>query len=216
MTSAATVPALDPAFAAALRNGTLTERQAQQFVRQDADAIVFQLLELSALLKSGGVPAIGPHTPSGAIPPYAKPPTDTINPKKRGAKPGHPGKSRPAAEPTHFVDHRAPCCPDCRGQLVRTGRCRTRIIEDIPANIEPEVTEHTVHRDWCPKCKKQVEPVVPDALPNSTFGHRTTVLAAWFHYDPGLTTGRILKVFNAHLHCKLTDGGLQGVRAKSP
>ena len=208
MVSPATFPALDPAFVAAFRNGTLTERQAEQFVRQDSAALVFQLLELSALLKSGGLPAIGPHTPSGAIPPYAKPAPEPKKAKKRGAKPGHPGQSRPAAEPNRFVEHEAPCCPECRGKLVRTARTRTRIIEDIPANIQPEVTEHTLHRDWCPTCKKQVEPVVPDALPNSTFGHRTTVLSAWFHYDLGLTTSRILSVFNAHLHFQLSDGGV--------
>ena len=49
---------------------------------------------------------------------------------------------------------------------------------------------------------------MPDALPNSTFGHRTTVLSAWFHYDLGLTTSRILSVFNAHLHFQLSDGGV--------
>lgn len=208
MTPPATLPALDPAFVAAFRNGTLSEPQAETFVRQDSATLVFQLLELSALIQSGGVLRVGPHTPSGAIPPFLKPTAEPPKPKKRGAKPGHPGAARPAAEPNRFVEHEAPCCPDCRGQLVRTGRKRTRIVEDIPANIQPEVTQHTIHRDWCPKCKKQVEPIVPDALPNSTLGHRTTALAAWFHYDLGLTTSRILSVFNAHLHIKLTDGGL--------
>ena len=97
MASSAPLPALDPAFAAAFRNGTLTERQAEQFVRQGAAAVAFQLLELSAWIESGRLPLVGPHTPSGAIPPYAKPVVEPEKPKKRGAKPGHPGKARPAA-----------------------------------------------------------------------------------------------------------------------
>jgi len=193
MSSATTSPTLDPAFVVAFRVGTITQQQLDAVLERDRAAIIFQLLELAAMLKSGG-PAVGPHTPSGAIPPFAKP--------------GPPGKARPAAEPNRFVNHQAPCCPDCHGPLTRTGRCRKRVIEDIPANIQPEITEHTIHRDWCSHCKKQVEPIVPDALPNSTFGHRTTVLSAWFHYDLGLTTSRILSVFHAHLHFKLTDGGL--------
>ena len=49
---------------------------------------------------------------------------------------------------------------------------RTRYIEDIP-DIKPEVTEHTIHRDWCPNCRKKVEPAVPDALPGATLGNRS-------------------------------------------
>ena len=74
------------------------------------------------------------------------------------------------------------------------------------ANVQPEIAEHTIHRDWCPTCKKQVESVVLDTLSNSTFGHRAAVLTAWFHYEFGLTTSRISRVFNAHLHFELTDG----------
>lgn len=70
------------------------------------------------------------------------------------------------------------------------------------------MTEHTIHRDWCPCCKKQVEPKVPDALPNCTLGNRTVALAAWLHYGSGVTTSQIVDVFNAHLKLKITDGGL--------
>ena len=79
--SSATFPALDPAFAAAFRDGTLTERQAEQFVRQGAAAVAFQLLELSARIESGRLPLVGPLTPSGAIPPYAKPAVEPEKPK---------------------------------------------------------------------------------------------------------------------------------------
>ncbi len=51
----------------------------------------------------------------------------------------------------------------------RAKRChetRTRCIEDIP-EVQPEVTEHTIRHDWCPECKKKVEPPVPDTLGNT-------------------------------------------------
>ena len=89
----------------------------------------------------------------------------------------------------------------CRGS-------RTRVVEDIPADITPVVTEHTIHRAWCPNCKTTVEPTVPDALPGSTIGLRVVVLSAWLHYLLGTTLAQILDVFNFHLQFKLSSGGL--------
>ncbi|MBN2578304.1 MAG: IS66 family transposase [Pirellulales bacterium] len=99
-------------------------------------------------------------------------------------------------------------CPDCGTPLKKCHRVRTRRVEDIPENLKAEVTEHTIYRDWCPKCKKSVEPVVPDALPNSTLGNRVLVLTAWLHYALGNTLSQIIEVFNFHLPIKLTSGGL--------
>lgn len=69
-------------------------------------------------------------------------------------------------------------------------------------------TEHTIHRFWCSKCHKHVEPTVPDALPGSQIGLRVVVLSAWLHYLLGTTLAQIVDVFNFHLHFKLTSGGL--------
>jgi len=55
---------------------------------------------------------------------------------------------------------------------------RTRYTEDIHGYVEAEVTEHTIHRDYFPKCRKMVEPVVPDAMPRATFGNRVLVMTA--------------------------------------
>ena len=81
-----------------------------------------------------------------------------------GAKRGEPVRRR--ARPMNMdrrQRHRLPRCPHCDGKLQRSSRTRTRIIEDIPESITPVVTEHTIHRDYCPQCKKHVEPVVPRA-----------------------------------------------------
>ena len=69
--------------------------------------------------------------------------------------------------------------------MKRCAATRTRYNEDIPADITTVVTEHTIHRDWCPHCKKSVEPVVPDALPGSQIGNRLLTLSAWLHYGLG-------------------------------
>ena len=153
-------------------------------------------------------PAISPSTPSGAIPPYAKPPVKGRR-KKPGAKKGHAGSRRqtPATIDAH-VEHRLEVCPCCGGPVQRCKRTRTRIIEDIPKEITPEVTEHTIHRDYCPSCKKHVEPVVPDAMPNATLGHHVIALSSWFHYGLGVTIGQVCDILTSHLHTEITPGGL--------
>jgi transposase len=203
----AVAPILDPAVLAAFRSGTLTPEQAEAVLPRDRAAAVFFLLQLSTALGSP-TPAGGAHTPSGTVPPYAKPSASPRR-KKRGAVPGHPGAARPRPEHIdHRETHQLPACPTCGGELTRTGRTRTRLVEDIPDDLKPEVTEHTLHRDWCPCCKKQVEPRVPDALPNCALGNRTVVLSAGLHYGLGVTTRQIVDVFGGHLRLPLTDGGL--------
>jgi transposase len=202
-----TTATLDPEFVAAFRSGKLTEKQAIEFASLDKSVITFLLLQLSVAMTAA--PQSGANTPSSTIPPYEKLPPTSKRKKKAGAKKGHKGSSRKRPqEIDRHQTHQAPNCPDCGGVLNRTGRTRQRVTEDIPENLKPEVTEHTIHRDWCPHCKKQVEPRLPDVLPHCTLGNRTLTLAAWLHYGVGTTASQIVDVFNHHLKIKLTSGGL--------
>ena len=179
---------------------------------QGPEAVVFALLELVKQLAQQRAAGAAqshqtPSTPSGMKPPYQKPPGKRRK-RQPGAKPGHLGSRRPPPERIdHRKEHRARRCPDCNGPLKRCQETRTRYTEDIP-EIQPEVTEHTIHRDWCPQCEKLVEPVVSDALPGSTLGNRVLVLSAWLHYALGNTLSQIVEVFNFHLQMKITPGGL--------
>ena len=192
---------------------TLTEEQARQIFLEGEEAVIFALLELAKRLAeqkaaSAAISHQTPSTPSGMKPPYTKPSPKRRGKKKLGRKNGHPGTRREAPDHVDFeVEHRAARCLDCGGRLNRCNETRVRYTEDIP-NIEPEVTEHTIHRDWCPKCRKKVEPAVTEALPGATLGNRVLVLSAWLHYALGNTLSQIVDVFNFHLQMKVTDGGL--------
>ena len=149
-----------------------------------------------------------PSTPSGMVPVYTKPNTPKRR-KKCGARNGHPGHRR--KKPDRIDDHREhrlKRCPCCGGPLQRCERKRTRVIEDIPEEIKPVVTEHTLWRDYCPKCKKHVEPVVPDAMPRATIGHYLIALTAWLHYGLGVTIDQIIDILSYHLQTELTPSGL--------
>jgi transposase len=189
---------------------SLTEAEARAIFAQGEEAVVFALLTLAqmAAQKQNATGADSPSTPSGMKATFQKPPAKKRS-KKPGRPEGHQGERRPT--PTKIdrrVEHRAKVCPDCGGPLQRCKHTRTRIVEDIPEVIEPVVTEHLIHRDFCPRCQKQVEPRVPDALPRSMIGHRVLVLTAWLHYGLGVTLSKIIDVFNFHLHFKLSGGGL--------
>jgi transposase len=202
---------LDTASLEAMLGPQLTEEQARLIYEQGADAVVFALLSLAKQLAEKQ-PAVAntpdPSAPSGQTPPYVKP-TTKGRAKSKGAKPGHPGHRRPAPPRIdRREEHTLSACPKCHGPVRACRSARTRIIEDIPADITPVVTEHTIPRYWCPRCHDTVEPVVPDALPGATIGLRVVVLSAWLHYLLGTTLAQILDVFNFHLHFKLTAGGL--------
>ena len=61
---------------------------------------------------------------------------------------------------------------------------RKRIIEDIPESAAGEPSNIPL-RDYCPACDKIVEPVVTDALPNSSIGNGILVLRRLAALCPG-------------------------------
>ena len=167
-----------------IRRGEFSEADAARLYREGEEAVKFVLLALAAR-------AASPHAPSSATPVYEKPAAKRQKPKPRGGKPGHEGKRRAKPERIdRWETHQARACPDCGGKLKRTGDTRTRHTEDIPGDLKPVATEHTIHSDWRPRCKKRVEPRVPDALPKCQLGVRTLCYSAWLPPSQINTGGR--------------------------
>jgi transposase len=187
----------------------LSQEQAEALPRLGPEAVTLFALEMARHVAGLQSPAPSPSTPSGMVPVHQKPAAGRKRRGKPGAKDGHPGHRRkPPPKIDQKVEHRLAVCPCCGGELQRCNRRRTRVIEDIPQQITPVVTEHTVHRDYCPACHKHVEPVVPDAMPNATLGHHVVALSSWFHYGLGVTIGQVRDILAAHLHTDITAGGL--------
>lgn len=191
----------------------LSEEQARAIVSRGDEYAVFALLQMAKLLADfqAGRAATShdsPSTPSGMKPPFCKPTIRGRSKKKPGRKPGHPGSRRDKPDRIDRREtHRAEVCPHCGGPLRRCADTRSRYVEDIP-EVQPVMTEHTIHRDYCPTCKKSVEPKVTTALPRAELGNRLLVLTAWLHYALGNTLSQIIEVFNFHLQMKISAGGL--------
>jgi len=210
----AVVDALPLELMEALRSGRLSQEQAQAIYRCGEGAVVFALLWLAQQLarQQSQLAAEShqtPSTPSGMQPPWRKSNSKSNGGRRRrGAQPGHPGHCRPLPEQINRRRvHRLKQCPHCGGRVRRSVDARTRYIEDIP-ETKPQVTEHTIHRHWCPRCKKLVEPVVTEALPQAWIGNRALCLSAWLHYGVGVTLSQIGAVFEFHFHFRITAGGL--------
>ncbi len=192
--------------------GELSRTQALQLCKDNPEVITLALLaagqRIAELEGQSSTQHPSPSTPSGMVPVYAKPNAPKRH-KKSGAKNGHQGvrRERPVKIDRHET-HRLKHCPGCGGPLQRCERKRTHTIEDIPEEIQPVVTQHTIHRDYCPKCKKDVEPVVPHAMPGATLGHHVIALTAGFHYGLGITIDQVVDILGYHLQTKLTPGGL--------
>ncbi len=187
----------------------LSREQAEAIYAQGREAVIFVLMQLAAWAAEHGQGSAAPtpSTPSGMVPPYQKPSVSTRR-KKPGAKPGHAGTCRPTAEVTRRKEHPPlGCCPGCGSQLGAPVERRFRLIEDI-VETQPEVTEHSIPRSWCPRCGKFVEPPVPEAMPHARVGHRLVTLTAWLHYGLGVTISQILAVLNHHLRFTMSAGGL--------
>ncbi len=203
-----TAKRLDAIIDAALR-GELDDAHARRLHSLGPEAVALALLAASQRIaelegqSSGQQPS--PSTPSGMVPVYAKPNAPKRR-KKPGARKGHPGHRRKTpARIDKRETHRLKRCPCCGGPLQRCERKRTRTIEDIPEEIQPVVTEHTIWRDHCPRCKKDVEPVVPDAMPGATLGHHVIALTARFHYGLGITIDSIVDILGYHLQTSVSS-----------
>ena len=191
----------------------LTEQQAREIYAPGEEAVVFALLQLAVQLAAKSAQAAAtshdtPATPSGMKPVFTKPAVKIRGKKQPGRKIGHLGSRRSLPQRIDArEEHRAKACPHCGGPLCRCAETRTRYVEEIPY-MQHVVTEHTIHRDWCPNCKKKVEPPLTAALPGSMMGNRVLIFTAWLHYGLGNTLSQIVEVFNFHLQMRITPVGL--------
>lgn len=211
-----------------LANGELDEQKARQIASMGEEALIYALL-LQEKIKSEQDQKIrdqaktiarldgkdtrltssqDPSCPSAQKPVYGKENLSKKRRKKPGAKEGHSGVRRKTpVKIDQTEEHRLEHCPDCGGELNKRSENRERIIEDIP-EVKVEVVKHIIYRDYCPNCKKKVEPKIKDALPNAAIGNRLVVLCAWLHYALGNTISQIVDVMNFHLQFEITAGGL--------
>ena len=127
-------------------------------------------------------------------------------PKKSGQKEGHVGYSRHIPERIDEVkEHKLEECPICGEPVSDTQEIRERIIEDIE-QPKTKSTKHLIHRCYCKKCGKIVEPEIYEALPNARFGLRLMMLILILKLDSRIPSNKIISLLDSVFHIKISDG----------
>ena len=155
-----------------------------------------------------------PSTPSGMTPTYQKANLSRGRRQKPGRPRGHQGCRRPPPEQIdEHREHSLSHCPDCGTRLGQSVAQRQRYTEELPP-ARPTVTAHTIHRYWCPRCQKGVEPKVAEALPGCTLGLNLLLTTAWLHYRLGVSAGHVVRWLSIICRLKVSKGGLLQAWAK--
>jgi transposase len=97
-------------------------------------------------------------------------------------------------------------CPDCGRKVKKKKGKRKRTTTDIQPG-KPINTEWDIERGYCENCKKIVEPVVAEALPNSRFG-LTLALYVTFLSVLGITLGKIRCILLHDYNLTISKGTL--------
>lgn len=131
--------------------------------------------------------------------------------KISGQKEGHMGYSRHIPERIDEIkEHKLDKCPICGEQISDTQEIRERVIEDIE---EPKTknTKHMIHRCFCKKCNKIVEPEIEDALPNARFGLKLMMLVLILKLDSRIPSNKIVFLLSSIFGIKISDGEIYGI-----
>lgn len=147
---------------------------------------------------------------------FAKPNVKKKRGKKRGAKKGHKGHYRPI--PDHIdeeLDHDFDFCPDCRTWLGdQEGEVVSHYEEDIEPKRQYHVTEHKIHRKWCPTCKKKVSVKPLTVLPLWRFGLTLMLFVCFQKQALGLPYNKIAFELYTYFGIKVSEGEVYLINKK--
>ena len=114
-----------------------------------------------------------------------------------GAKLKHKGHGRKSPKTFDKEDPLSlEVCPYCNTKLKgKTTSIRARFVTTISIINPARVIKYLLHRKWCHKCKKLVEPEVPGALPNARFGLNIMLLVMYLHLALRVPGAKICEYF---------------------
>lgn len=128
-------------------------------------------------------------------------------PRRLGAHVGHKGYARHVPERIDHIKALNPKrCPHCNTKLGATQEIRHRHVTDIKLVSRMKTTRYDIHRKYCPKCKKLVEPEVPNVLPHARFGLNLMLLVMYLKLGLRMPCNKICE-YMATLHClRISEG----------
>jgi hypothetical protein len=127
--------------------------------------------------------------------------------KPLGAPKGHKGYTRHVPERIDCIKSlNQKKCPHCNTKLSETQEIRARHVTDIRLISKSKTTRYNIHRKYCQKCKKLVEPEVPNALPHARFGLNLMLLVMYLKIGLRLPGNKVRDFFLTMYSISISDG----------
>lgn len=124
-----------------------------------------------------------------------------------GVPRGHKGYTRRIPARIDVIKpHNIWQCPHCHGKLSGTQEIRSRYTTDIALTSKVINTRHDIHRKYCAKCKRMVEPTVPNVLPNARFGLNIMLLVMYLKLGLRLPRSKICDFFSTLYSLEISEG----------
>jgi len=129
------------------------------------------------------------------------------NPKPAGAKEGHKAYTRHIPARIDYIkEHKLSRCPECDTKLGATQEIRSRYVTDVKLVSRVRNTRHDIHRKYCPRCKKIVEPDVPNVLPHARFGLNLMLLVMYLRLGLRLPGNKVCEFLLTMHNLTLSEG----------
>ena len=132
--------------------------------------------------------------------------------KPLGAPKGHKGYTRHVPKRIDCIKALNPKnCPHCNTRLSGTQEIRSRHVTDIKLTSKVKNTRYDIHRKYCPKCKKIVEPEVPNVLPHARFGLNIMLLVMYLKLGLRLPCNKIRDFFMTLYDIEISNGEIPNI-----
>ena len=137
--------------------------------------------------------------------------------RKRGAKPGHQGKSRGRAKPDVVIECQVETCCECGADLIEAEQKligRSQVVEIPP--VRPVVIEAERYGCRCPACRTfQTADYPPGLEPERVFGARLETIVTYLHQIHHLSYARLQTVLAVVFGLLISLGGLTNLVQRS-
>ena len=171
-------------------------REENKYLKETILALTKRIEELENLVKEKSVPS------------FVKKDIKE-EPKISGQKNGHTGYSRHIPE---RIDEIKPLdseeCGHCGEKLSGIQDVRARTVTDV--EMRAKNTQYIIHRRYCKKCGKIVEPIVPGALPNSRFSLRLKLWIMFMKIEIRMPSNKITEFFQL-FGLEISDGEIYNI-----
>ena len=128
-------------------------------------------------------------------------------PKPAGAKKGHKPYTRRIPERIDIIKSLNPnSCPHCKTKLGETQEVRSRCVTDIKLIGKVRNIQYDIHRKYCRKCKKIVEPEVPNVLPHARFGLNLMLLIMYLRLGLRLPGNKVCEFLFTMYNLTISEG----------